>query len=39
MPLELSTQALKSYLWLTCEYELQILSNTDNGAAKDGGEN
>ena len=31
----LGLQALGSYLKLTCEYELQILSNTKSGAPKD----
>ena len=32
-------QALRSYLKLTCEYELNILPNTKVSAAKDHGEN
>ena len=37
--LKLAIQALRSYLNQTCEYELQILSNTKVSAAKDHGEN
>ena len=37
--LKLDIQALGNYLKLTREYELYILSNTTDGAAKDHGEN
>ena len=36
---KLDKQALKSYLKLTCEYELRILPNTKVGASKDHGKN
>ena len=39
MALILNMQALGSYLNMTCEYELHILSSTKAGAAKDYGEN
>ena len=37
--LKLGTQNLGSYMRLTCEYELDILSNTKGSLAKDHGEN
>ena len=37
--LNLGTQNLASYMGLTCEYELDILSNTKGSLAKDHGEN
>ena len=37
--LKLGIQALRSYLKLTCEYELHTLSNAKVGAAKDHGGN
>ena len=37
--LKLGTQNLGSYKRLTCEYELDILSNTKGSLAKDHGEN
>ena len=37
--LKLPIRALRSYLKLTCEYELHISSNTKVNAAKDHGEN
>ena len=36
---KLDKKALRSYLKLTCEYELHILPNTKVSAAKDHGEN
>ena len=37
--LKLGTQNLGSYMGLTCEYELDILSNTKGSLAKDHSEN
>ena len=37
--LKLGTQNLGSYMRLTCEYELDILSNTKGSLAKNHGEN
>ena len=37
--LKLGTQNLASYMRLTCEYELDILSNAKGSLAKDHGEN
>ena len=37
--LKLGTQNLGSYMGLTCENELDILSNTKDSLAKDQGEN
>ena len=37
--LKLGTQNLGSYMRLTCEYELDILSNIKGSLAKDHGEN
>ena len=37
--LKLGTQNLGSYMRLTCEYDLDILSNTKGSLAKDHGEN
>ena len=37
--LKLGIQNLGSYMGLTCEYELDILSNTKGSLAKDHGEN
>ena len=37
--LKLGAQNLGSYMRQTCEYELDILSNTESSLAKDHGEN